>query len=473
MAVPDILAHAAVEARDRRFDGLFFTGVTSTGIYCRCVCPARMPKPQNRRFFPTAAAAEKAGFRPCLLCRPELAPGLAPIDASQRLAHDALRRIEAGALELQGLEELAADLGITSRHLRRTTLAVLGASPIDLAQTHRLLTAKRLLADSAMTITEIAFASGFQSVRRFNHVFRERYGMPPSRIRKRGGARTRGASLTLRLTARGAFDGGPPARDLVLHAIVGVEGPGADGAWVRTLRVGECEGWVALRFTDEGVAVDLSESLFPVTRQIVAAARGAFDLDADPAAIAAALSPRFTTMAPVRVPGAFDPFETAVRTVIGQQVTLAAARTVAARIVARYGAPIETPFAGVDRLFPTPTALAAADPGDIAGLGMPFKRAQTICALAKAVAEDRLRLARGAVAAGRAGLANIPGIGPWTIEYVALRALGDPDAFPLGDAALRTAFDGDLARAHETWRPWRAYVAAHMWRQNLEQRKAA
>jgi AraC family transcriptional regulator, regulatory protein of adaptative response / DNA-3-methyladenine glycosylase II len=185
MRIDDETAHAAVEARDRRFDGLFFTGVTSTGIYCRCVCPARLPKRQNRQFYPTAAAAERKGFRPCLLCRPERAPGQAPIDAAERLAHDALKRIEAGALEESGLEDLAAELGVTGRHLRRVMMETFGAAPIDLAQTHRLLTAKRLLADTDLSMAEVAFASGFKSVRRFNALFVERYRLTPSRVRRR------------------------------------------------------------------------------------------------------------------------------------------------------------------------------------------------------------------------------------------------------------------------------------------------
>ena len=471
MTVSDLQAHAAVEAHDRRFDGLFFTGVTSTGIYCRCVCPARVPKRENRRFFPTAAAAEKAGFRPCLLCRPELAPGLAPIDATHRLAHDALKRIEAGALELQGLEGLAADLGVTSRHLRRATITALGAAPIDLAQTHRLLTAKRLLADTALSMTEIAFASGFQSVRRFNAVFRERYGMAPSRVRRHGGV-VRATTLTLTLAARSAFDPEAPLRDLALHVVAGVEAA-HDGGWARSLRVGPHVGWIVMRFAPEGVSAEISEGLFPAARQIVAAVRGAFDLDSDIEAIANTLGRNFPEAAPVRLPGALDAFEATARTVIGQQVTLAAARTLAGRIVEKFGEPIETPFANVTRLFPSAEQLAQTRPDQISMLGMPRKRGETLHALARGVADDEIRLARGAVAAGRAGLAGVPGVGPWTIEYAALRALGDPDAFPSGDAVLKAVHGGDVARASEAWRPWRGYAAALLWRRNHAHRIAA
>jgi AraC family transcriptional regulator of adaptative response / DNA-3-methyladenine glycosylase II len=300
-------------------------------------------------------------------------------------------------------------------------------------------------------MTEIAFASGFQSVRRFNAVFRERYGMAPSRVRRRGG-RTRAATLTLNFAARGAFDAAAPLRDLALHAVDGVEA-GHDGGWVRSLRLGPHAGWIVL--------------------QIVAAVRGAFDLDSDIEAIAAALGRSFPEAAPVRLPGALDAFEATARTIIGQQVTLAAARTLAGRIVERFGEPIETPFPGVTRLFPSAERLAQARADQISALGMPRKRGETLRSLARAVADEKIRLARGAVAVGRAGLAGLAGVGPWTIEYAALRALGDPDAFPGGDAVLKAAFEGDVARASEAWRPWRGYAAALLWRRNHAQRIAA
>ena len=475
MRLAEETAHGAVEARDKRFDGLFFTGVTSTGIYCRCVCPARTPKPENRRFFPTAAAAEQAGFRPCLLCRPELAPGSAPIDAGERLAHDALKRIEAGALEEAGLEELAGDLGVTGRHLRRVMIDTFGAPPIQLAQTHRLLAAKRLLADTDLPIAEIAFASGFRSLRRFNALFAERYRLAPSRVRKRAGA-ARPQTLKLRLAARGEIDPARLTRDLARRGIAGVE-IGVEQGWARTFAIGPARGWIVIGADAQGVDLELSEGLYPVVRQLVAAARGAFDLDADIDAIFAGLK-RHGDFAddetPLRLPGALDPFEQAVRAIVGQQVTMEAARTIGARIVARYGEAIETPFAALTHLFPSAERLAGADAGDIAGLGMPRKRAETIVALARAVADGKLRLARGAVAIGRAGLAEIAGIGPWTLEYIALRALGDPDAFPLGDSALRAAFPGDISKAHEAWRPWRGYAAALLWaRAGKIERKAA
>jgi AraC family transcriptional regulator of adaptative response / DNA-3-methyladenine glycosylase II len=431
------------------------------------VCPARTPKRTNRRFFPSAAAAEKGGFRPCLICRPELAPGAAPIDAAERLAHDAVKRIEAGALEEQGLEDLAADLGVTDRHLRRVMLKTFGASPVEIAQTHRLLTAKRLLRETGLSMTEIAFASGFQSLRRFNALFLERYGLSPSRVR--GRRRLDGAGVSFTLAARGVFDGEVPLGHALKRRVPAMETQAKLATWTRTFAVGPHQGVLSLKLDGKAPVLTLSDGLMPAFRQVIAAVRGALDLDADLNAInaflgGAAFVDDVAADPAVRLPGALDPFEVAVRAVIGQQVTVKAASTVVARLVDRFGAPIETDVAGLNRIFPNAARIADASEGEIASLGMPAARARTLLALGSAVAEGRLKLARGAIAAGREGLARIPGIGPWTIEYVALRGLGDPDAFPLGDSALRAAYEGDLKRASETWRPWRAYAAARLWR---------
>lgn len=475
MVIDEATCHAAAEARDRRFDGLFFIGVTSTGIYCRCVCTARTPKRQNRLFFPSAAAAERAGFRPCLLCRPELAPGAAPVDAVERLAHAAVTRIEAGALEELGLAALAADLGVTDRHLRRVMLRVFGATPIDVAQTHRLLTAKRLLRDTNLGMTAIAFAAGFRSVRRFNALFRERYGMPPSRVR-RSGARDRG--LTFTLTPRGLFDGSAPTAHMAARRVNRMELATADGVMTRTLAVGSSVGWLSLDLSGSAPRLTLSDGLVPAFRAIVSAVRGMLDLDADIAAINTALTRAgfagdVAAEPAVRLPGGIDPFEVAVRAVIGQQVSVRAATTIVTRLVEQYGDPIETTVPGLDRLFPTPERLARAGAMRLARLGLPLARAETLCRLSAAVAAGELRLARGAVAAGRLGLEGIRGVGPWTLEYICLRALGDPDAFPVGDSALRAAFDGDLRQESEAWRPWRGYAAARLWRRPVRERRKA
>lgn len=471
MLIDEAVCHAAAEAKDRRYDGLFFIGVTSTGIYCRCVCTARAPKRQNRTFHASAAGAEKAGFRPCLLCRPELAPGAAPIDAAERLAHDAVKRIEAGALEEQGLENLARDLGVTDRHLRRVVLRAFGAAPVEIAQTHRLLTAKRLLKETDLGMTRIAFAAGFQSVRRFNALFLERYGMSPSCVRGRGKAK--GGSLTFTLAPRGAFDGAAPLAHHRLRGVARLECESRPGVWTRTFAIGAHKGQLSIDFDAPAPRLTLCDGLLPAFRGVIAAARGALDLDADVEAINTSLADAgfasdVAADPAVRMPGGLDPFELAVRAVIGQQVTVKAATTIIARLVARLGEPIETDVDGLDRLFPTPARIAEAGVSAIASLGMPGARAETLLRLASAVAEGKLKLARGAIAAGRDGLTQIPGIGPWTIEYVALRGLGDPDAFPLGDSALRAAFDDDLKRTNETWRPWRAYAAARLWRRSAK-----
>lgn len=459
--------HAACDAKDRRFDGRFYVGVKSTGIYCRCICPARTPKRVNRTFWPSAAAAEGAGFRPCLLCRPERAPGLAPIDAPARLAAAAYARIEAGALEEQGLESLADGLGVTSRHLRRVMNAQFGASPIEIAQTGRLLAARRLLNETALSITEIAFASGFRSLRRFNATMKDRYGAPPSKMRGRK-ALTRGETFTVSLSPRGDYNIAPMLQFLGMRALPGVER--ADGkTYTRVLKWGDALGWLEIGMGAKGLALTLSENLAPHLRPLVANVRGAFDLDAEMTAVDAHLATD-TSLAKdvklepgVRVPGALDGFETAIRAVLGQQVTVQGARTLTERLVANYGATLERGPEGLDRAFPDATALANAGAAAIAKIGLPMKRAETLHRLAVASCDGKLPIARGAYASGRAALAEIPGIGPWTIEYVAMRALGDPDAYPATDIALINAL-GRKGETLEHLKPWRAYAAIRLWR---------
>jgi AraC family transcriptional regulator of adaptative response / DNA-3-methyladenine glycosylase II len=463
---PDI-CHAACDAKDRRFDGRFYIGVKSTGIYCRCICPARNPKRINRTFWPSAAAAEAAGFRPCLLCRPERAPGLAPIDAPARLAASAYARIEAGALEEQGLEALADELGVTSRHLRRVMNAQFGASPIEIAQTGRLLAARRLLNETALPITEIAFASGFRSLRRFNATMKDRYGAPPSKMRGRK-AIQRGETFTVSLSPRGDYNIAPVLDFLRMRALPGVEIGDAE-RYARVLRLGDALGWIEVGMGPKGFMLTLSENLAPHLRPLVANVRGAFDLDAEMIAVDAHLASdkglaKDVKREPgVRVPGALDGFETAIRAVLGQQVTVAGARTLTERLVARFGAPLERGPEGLERAFPDAAALSNAGAGAIAQIGLPKKRAETLHRLAAAAADGKLTLARGAIASGRAALADIPGVGPWTIEYVAMRALGDPDAYPATDIALVSAL-GRKGGTLEHLKPWRAYAAVRLWR---------
>jgi AraC family transcriptional regulator, regulatory protein of adaptative response / DNA-3-methyladenine glycosylase II len=463
--------HAACDAKDRRFDGRFYIGVKSTGIYCRCICPARNPKRENRTFWPSAAAAEAAGFRPCLLCRPERAPGLAPIDAPARLAAAAYARIEAGALEEQGLEQLAAELGVTSRHLRRVMNAQFGASPIDIAQTGRLLAARRLLNETALPITEIAFASGFRSLRRFNATMKDRYGAPPSQMRGRK-AIARGETFTVSLSPRGDYDIAPVLDFLAMRALPGVELAGAR-TYARVLKWGDALGWLEIGMGPKGLMLTLSENLAPHLRPLVANVRGAFDLDAEMTAVDAHLAQdkglaRDVKREPgVRVPGALDGFETAIRAVLGQQITVAGARTLTQRLVAAFGAPLERGPEGLERAFPDAGRLANAGAAAIAKIGLPKQRAETLHRLAVASADGKLPLARGAIAAGRAALAQVPGIGPWTIEYVAMRALGDPDAYPATDIALVNAL-GKKGETLEHLKPWRAYAAVRLWRRGAK-----
>lgn len=470
MLDPEI-CHAACDAKDRRFDGRFYIGVKSTGIYCRCICPARNPKRINRTFWPSAAAAEAAGFRPCLLCRPERAPGLAPIDAPARLAAAAYARIEAGALEEQGLESLADDLGVTSRHLRRVMNAQFGASPIDIAQTGRLLTARRLLNETALSITEIAFASGFRSLRRFNATMKDRYGAPPSKMRGRK-AMVRGQTFTVSLSPRGDYNIAPTLDFLRTRALPGVE-RADDKTYARVLKHGDALGWLEIGMGPKGLALTLSENLAPHLRALVANVRGAFDLDAEMLAVDAHLATdkgfaKDAKREPgVRVPGALDGFELAIRAVLGQQVTVAGARTLTQRLVEKFGAPLEKGPEGLDRAFPEASVLANAGAAAIAKIGLPMKRAETLLRLGVASSEGKLPLARGAVAAGRAALAQIPGIGPWTIEYVAMRALGDPDAYPATDIALINAL-GRKGETLEHLKPWRAYAAIRLWRRGAK-----
>jgi len=463
--------HAACDAKDRRFDGRFYIGVTSTGIYCRCICPARTPKAQNRTFWPSAAAAESAGFRPCLLCRPERAPGLAPIDAPARLAAAAYARIEAGALEEQGLEALADALGVTSRHLRRVMNAQFGASPIDIAQTGRLLTARRLLNETALSVTEIAFASGFRSLRRFNATMKDRYGASPSQMRGRKTI-VRGETFTVSLSPRGDYNIAPTLDFLRMRALPGVEIGGVK-TYARVLKWGDALGWLEIGMGPKGLMLTLSENLAPQLRPLVANVRGAFDLDAEMTAVDAHLA-RDPGLAAdvkrepgVRVPGALDGFETTIRAVLGQQVTVAGARTLTDRLVQTFGqrtAGFQPASGGqLTHAFPEAIALANAGADAIAKIGLPKKRAETLHHLAVASAEGKLPISRGAIAAGRAALATIPGIGPWTIEYVALRALGDPDAYPATDIALINAL-GRKGETLEHLKPWRAYAAIRLWR---------
>jgi AraC family transcriptional regulator of adaptative response / DNA-3-methyladenine glycosylase II len=473
LLAPD-LCYQALTARDARFDGRFFVGVSSTGIYCRPVCTVRVPKRQNCTFYPSAAAAESAGYRPCLRCRPELAPGNAAIDASARLAQQAASLIEDGLLAELSVEALAARLGVTDRHLRRVFAAEFGVAPVQFAQTQRLLLAKQLLHDSALPATEVALASGFGSLRRFNALFKQRYRLSPSALRRAPATASRRDALIFELGYRPPLDWGAICGFLGARAIEGVEAIEGE-TYVRSLAVGAGEsrqrGWIALAPAAGKAAlkVALSPSLVRTAPVVLARVKKVFDLACDPQSIAVALGPLAQGCPGLRLPGAFDGFEVAVRAVLGQQITVKAARTLAGRFVAAFGEPIETPFAAVRYLFPSAARSAALEPSEIAQRGVIASRARSIIALARALAGGELTLDPGArVDATLTRLRAVPGVGDWTAQYIAMRALSWPDAFPASDyGVLKALREKDprraLARA-EAWRPWRAYAVIHLWK---------
>lgn len=554
----DDARYAALQAHDARFDGRFFVGVSSTGVYCRPVCRVKLPKRDNCRFFDHAAQAEAAGYRPCLRCRPERAPGQAPIDARDRLAWIVMQHLQADDSS-GNLQALAARLGFTDRHLRRVFSEQFGVAPVQFVQTQRLLLAKALLTDTPLSITEVALAAGFGSLRRFNHLFVSRYGLNPSSLRRKVIQRDRAAELaheaciTLEFAYRPPLDWQHWLQFVQMRCIAGVEavqGPAQAGAqqisqpyggrYWRTVRWAMpaaavdtqsdeptdgahrkatdgvtdskptpwLHGWISLQHADPdalsprpAVVASISASLLPVLPGVVAAVRRLLDLDCDPGPVAQTLGELANQAHGVRIPGAFDGFEMAVRAVLGQQVTVKAAHTLAGRLVARFG----QPFAGtaalsglndgdhaattlpmtaptlpqalpstlppqLTHLFPTPAVLAQASLDSIASLGIVRQRAQALIGLAQVVHQKALVLQPSPdPQAVIAQLRAIPGIGPWTAHYIALRALAWPDAWPTGDVALIKALGVSKARdadaIAERWRPWRGYATLHLWRQ--------
>ena len=390
--------YRALSARDRRFDGVFFVGVKSTGIYCRPVCPARTPRRDRCRFFVAAAAAEQAGFRPCLRCRPELAPGQAPVDSKSRFAHHIAARIESGALDDGGsLEHLAGEFGLSSRQLRRIVAAELGVSPVELAQTRRLLLAKQLLTETRLPIIEVAYASGFASVRRFNALFRAHYRLTPSRLRKAADSPADKHTLRLTLNYRPPLAWDEMLDFLAARAITGVEAV-EDRTYLRTVALRKHRGWLRVGRAENGhaLSVDLSPSLTPVLPNVLARLRSLFDLDARPDVVAEHLSaderlrPLVRQTPGLRVPGCFDAFELAWRAVLGQQVSVRSATTLAGRIANTFGETIDTPFPQLTRLSPTASRLAAVEVKDLAKPGIVRTRAASLGALAKAAARGGL-----------------------------------------------------------------------------------
>jgi AraC family transcriptional regulator of adaptative response / DNA-3-methyladenine glycosylase II len=496
--------HRATQARDPRFDGVFFIGITSTGIYCRPICPARVSVLSHRRFFVSAPAAERAGYRPCLRCRPELAPGRAPADAVSRLAFAATRRIGAGALNDGSVADLARELGVSARHLRRALERELGVSPIELAQTHRLLLAKRLLADTALPVTHIAFASGFQSLRRFNTVFRERYRLNPSDLRRAARARAARRSKDARVAAAG-----DPVRDLVRltlayrsplawdvllsfldrDALAGVEAvhgmrygrtaciDGRSGVVFAAVKPPNAEP--RPRSQGAHLEVEVSLALVPSLMPLLARLRQLFDLDAEPAVIdthleQGGLASQVARRRGIRIPGAIDAFEVVLGSLIrGPGPSGREAREATRRVVRALGEPFDTGVPALDRLAPTAARVADAGAARLRALGVAPRRALALATAARAIVDGRLALEPGAdIHEARRSLLAIDGVGDRLATRIMIRTLYWPDAFPVTDRALQRAAGvsgpGALRRCAERWRPWRAYAALHLWLQDAE-----
>jgi AraC family transcriptional regulator of adaptative response / DNA-3-methyladenine glycosylase II len=463
MLDPEV-CYRAMESRDRRFEGRFIIGVLSTGIYCRPGCPARIPQRRNVSFFACAAAAEGAGLRACLRCRPDASPTSPAALGTPATVTRALRLIDERGLGEGGVEALAARLGLGGRHLRRLFEQHLGASPIAVAQSRRVHFARRLLEQTPLPITEVAHAAGFASVRRFNDAVRAAFGKPPRELRARAGPERAPGALALTLPFRPPLAWRELCAFLGARAIPGVEQV-TEGAYARTFGAGT----LTVTLADErhvGLALTLTgeADLFAVAGRV----RRLFDLDADPQAIAAHLGAVAVTPG-LRVPGAWDGFEMAVRAILGQQVTVKGATTLAGRLVQRFGERLEGATGPLTHRFPRAEQLVRAE---IESIGLPAARAASIRALAAAVASGALDLeASQGLEATVAALTALPGVGPWTAHYVAMRAAREPDAFPSGDLVLRKRAGGGAepltaraleARA-EAWRPWRAYAAMHLW----------
>jgi AraC family transcriptional regulator of adaptative response / DNA-3-methyladenine glycosylase II len=489
--------YRAVASRDRRFEGRFLVAVTTTGVYCRIGCPSRTPRRDHVRFLPSPAAAEAAGFRACKRCRPDRLD-----EPDGALVGRALQLIAAGLADGGGIEGVAHRLGVSSRTLDRRFTAAIGASPLQLASSRRVQTARALITQSSMPLVDVAFAAGFGSLRQFNETMRQELGVPPGALRGAAveagreplPARHRPAApgaggkaphatrpaesgtdgwLTLRLARRDPFAAVPLLSFLSARAVAGVESATASG-YARALRAPGGAAVIQLTPGDGHVLLRVRLDDLSDLEGVVRRCRRLLDLDSDPEAVAAGLGRdpllgRLIAGLPgLRVPGSAEPFETAVRAVLGQQVSVAAARTLAARLVARHGDPIPSPVDGVTHLFPSPERLAGAD---LDGLGLTGRRIESVRALSRAVAAGDVDLAGADPDELDGILSGLPGFGPWTRAYIAMRVRGDPDAIPLGDLGLRRAMErlgepadpGSLARRAELWRPWRAYAALHLW----------
>lgn len=478
------VCYGAVRSRDRRFDGVFYTAVRTTGIYCRPSCPARTPAPANVDFYRTAAAAQAAGFRACKRCLPDATPGSPDWDVAADVAGRAMRLIADGVIDREGVEGLARRIGYTARHLTRILTAELGAGPLALARARRAQTARILIETTDLGFADAAFASGFASVRQFNDTVREVYAATPTELRGRRGGTPGSGRVSLRLAVRTPFAGTDLLAFLATRAVPGVEevimeSAGA-GHYRRTLGLPRGTGVVDLELADvaEESTTAFVRATFALTdlRDLTSAverARRLLDADCDPMAVSAALTadPVLGSLVRarpgLRVPGHVDGAEIAIRAVLGQQVTVAAARTAAGRLTARVGQPLDQPVGSLTHLFPSAAAVADLDP---ASLGMPRSRGNALTGLCAALAREDVRLDRGPERSEvRDSLLALPGIGPWTAGYVLMRALGDPDVFLPTDTGTRDAFaragldPRTAAQRSEDWRPWRSYAQLHLW----------
>ncbi|MFF5563762.1 AlkA N-terminal domain-containing protein [Streptomyces sp. NPDC012623] len=471
----------AVRSNDARFDGWFFTAVLTTGIYCRPSCPAVPPKAENMTFYPSAAACQQAGFRACKRCRPDTSPGSPEWNARADTVARAMRLIHDGVVDREGVPGLAGRLGYSARQIERQLLAELGAGPLALARAQRAQTARLLIETTALPMADVAFAAGFASIRAFNDTVREVFAQSPSELRTRAtarGSRTSGDGargvISLRLPFRAPLTPDNLFGHLAATAVPGVE-EWRDGAYRRTLTLPYGHGVAALSPRPDHIACRLSLTDPRDLTLAISSCRRLLDLDADPVAVDEQLraDPRLAPLvdkAPGRrVPRTVDAAEFAVRAVLGQQVSTAAARTHAARLVTAHGVPVQDPEGGLTHLFPTPAALATLDP---AALALPRTRRTTLTTLVAALADGSLRLGPDSDwEQARARLAELPGFGPWTVEVIAMRGLGDPDAFLPTDLGIRRAVrtlglpstPAALTARAAGWRPWRAYAVQYLW----------
>ena len=467
----------AVQSKDARFDGWFFTAVVTTGVYCRPSCPVPPPKAQNMRFYPSAAAAQQAGFRACKRCRPDASPGSPQWNERADLVARAMRLIADGVVDREGVPGLAARLGYSVRQVQRQLLAELGAGPLALARAQRAQTARLLIDTTSVPMGDVAFAAGFSSVRTFNDTVREVFGLTPSELRSRASRRSAPAapgSLALRLPFRQPLYPDNLFGHLAATAVPGVE-EWRDGAYRRTMRLPNGYGIVALRPRPGHIDCLLTVTGLRDLATAIARCRRLLDLDADPVAVDhllradQVLAPLVNKAPGRRVPRTVDAGEFAVRAVLGQQVSTAAARTHAARLVTALGDPVPDPAGGLTHVFPDMATMAAMDPSSLA---VPAARRTTLTTLAGALAGGRIDLGAGSDwARARAQLTLVPGVGPWTVETIAMRALGDPDAFVATDLGIRQAARhlglpataAALTRYAAAWRPWRAYAVQYLW----------